>query len=633
MTLHSNVIIINPFALTHRDGRLRIGDEIVNVNGKHLRGMQSFADVQRLLSTFANNCIDLVIAHDEVATVTDVYTKIKIDGSSGQTYNSMLSLNGGNEPASVSTPPIANRQSEYLARARKRLSYTQRTQSTDSINYDLQSLQLALENEDERHKRQPSSELTDAASSELDVDDDARSLASVTTMHSLSAMPTPMPLMQHRRSSTPRHSMDSTANGGEFAAEHVRRRARSSSGQRNLELTPLYNASAEYTPVYANRASSISLATHTISDDEKWQLLARKRCSEGAALLRVQQQQQLHQQQLQDELVTGCGRAAGNRSASLTYGASVPLAAGAFSDTVDGAGGQSQQQAPAFPSRTHYTRNSINLSNSHYRSLRFAHSRLSSSRLSLFIQPPTGGDAEGSRLTAATAIANNNNYQNSKATNSTNNTKTQITTTIRATPVSTRAPANDSARSDSNTTDDDVRNQRRQQQQHQASSDLTNNTNTNLNPFHLISYQQQQQQQHQTLTEQQQHHHQRHHATPSHLYQQHLTVPSSSMPTVLTTSNSILNAATSTKAAETNSLQYHRPSLPAAKLTIRDEEMAEVIRASMSDGKFTVGGGEVGQNMQRGKGSESVDEKNSSKILNYPCLFILNPRKVLKINI
>ncbi|XP_050322985.1 serine-rich adhesin for platelets [Bactrocera neohumeralis] len=596
------IVEIDPYGMAQKDGRLRIGDEIVNVNGKHLRGMQSFGDVQRLLSTFVNNCIDLVIAHDEVATVTDFYTKIKIDGSAGQAYNSMLSLHGGNEPASVSAPPTANPQSEYLARARKRLSYTQRTQSTDSINYDLQSLQMALESEDERQKRRPSSEVIDANASELDVDDDARSLASVTTMHSLSSMPTPMPLMQHRRCSTPRHSMDTTANGGEFAAEHIRRRARSSSGQRNLELTPLYNASAEYTPVYANRASSISLSTHTISDDEKWQLLARKRCSEGAALLRVQQQQQLHQQQSQDELLTGCGRVAGNRSASLTYGASAPLAAAAFLDTVDGAGGQSQQQASAFPSRTHYTRNSINLSNSHYRSLRFAHSRLSSSRLSLFIQPPAGGATEGGRLTATTATANNNNsnYQNSKATNSTNNTKTQTTTstttptttTQKATSVASRAPASGAASTDSNTTDDDVRHQRRQQQQlqqqqqqQQASSDLTNNTNTNVNPFHLISYQQQQQH-HQNLTEQQPHHQQRHHATPSHLYQQHLTVPSTSMPTALTSASasSNSNTTTSAKAAATHSLQYHRPSLPAAKLTIRDEEMAEVIRASMSDG-------------------------------------------------
>ncbi|XP_054736539.1 serine-rich adhesin for platelets isoform X2 [Anastrepha obliqua] len=617
------IVEIDPYGMAQKDGRLRIGDEIVNVNGKHLRGMQSFPDVQRLLSTFLNNSIDLVIAHDEVATVTDFYTKIKIDSSSAQPHNSMQSLHVSSEPASapVSAPPSANPQSEYLARARKRLSYTQRTQSTDSINnYDLLSLQLALESEDNQHARPPSSDVVDSAASELDVDDDARSLASVATMHSLTSMPTPMPLMQHRRCSTPRHSMDSTANGGEFVAEHTRRRARSSSGQRNLELTPLYNANTEYTPVYANRASSISLATHTISDDEKWQLLARKRCSEGATLLRVQQQLQ-HQQHSQDELVAGCGRVAGNRSASLTYGASAPTAAGKFSVAFDSTSVQSQLQQPVqpqpFPSRTHYTRNSINLSNSHYRSLRFAHSRLSSSRLSLFIQPQPSGVVEGNKLTATTSTTTTNNsncnYQNSKATNSTNtNSKTQTTTsttstttttataaTVAAMNVAGNSAANTKTTLNINTTDDDASNQRRQQQQQQqqeqqqqASSDLTNNTNTNANPFHLISYQKQQQQHHQNqqthLHQQQQH--QRHHATHSHLYQQHLTVPSSSMPTALTASNSSTTTITSGKASATttsslNSVQYrHRPSLPAAKLTIRDEEMAEVIRASMSDG-------------------------------------------------
>ncbi|XP_053966029.1 serine-rich adhesin for platelets isoform X1 [Anastrepha ludens] len=615
------IVEIDPYGMAQKDGRLRIGDEIVNVNGKHLRGMQSFPDVQRLLSTFLNNSIDLVIAHDEVATVTDFYTKIKIDSSSAQPHNSMQSLHVSSEPAAapVSAPPSANPQSEYLARARKRLSYTQRTQSTDSINnYDLLSLQLALESEDNQQARRPSSDVVNSAASELDVDDDARSLASVATMHSLTSMPTPMPLMQHRRCSTPRHSMDSTANGGEFVAEYTRRRARSSSGQRNLELTPLYNANTEYTPVYANRASSISLATHTISDDEKWQLLARKRCSEGATLLRVQQQLQ-HQQHSQDELVAGCGRVADNRSASLTYGASAPTAAGKFSVAFDSTSVQSQLQQPVqlqpFPSRTHYTRNSINLSNSHYRSLRFAHSRLSSSRLSLFIQPQPSGVVEGNKLTATTSTTTTNNsncnYQNSKATNSTNtNSKTQTTTSTTSTTTTTvtaatvaamniagNSAANTKTTLSINTTDDDASNQRRQQQQQQeqqqqASSDLTNNTNTNANPFHLISYQKQQQQHHpnqQTHLHQQQQH-QRHHATHSHLYQQHLTVPSSSMPTALTASNSSTTTITSGKASATttsslNSVQYrHRPSLPAAKLTIRDEEMAEVIRASMSDG-------------------------------------------------
>ncbi|XP_067627311.1 serine-rich adhesin for platelets isoform X2 [Eurosta solidaginis] len=609
------IVEIDPYGMAQKDGRLRIGDEIVNVNGKHLRGMQSFTEVQRLLSTFVNNCIDLVIAHDEVATVTDFFTKIKIDGSSAQTYNETEPLpNSTTLPMPVSAPPTANPQSEYMARARKRLSYTQRTQSTDSINsYDLVSLQMALENEETQQIRRPSADAADAHTSELDVDDDARSLASVSTIHSLSSVtvPAPMPLMKHRRCSTPRHSLDSAANGGEFIAEHSRRRARSSSGQRNLELTPLNSASAEYTPVYVNRASSISLATHTISDDEKWQLLARKRCSEGAALMRIQQQQQ---QQQQDELLAGFGRVAGNRSASLTYGTAAPLAASSFREAVDGAGGQARQklQLQPFPSRTHYTRNSINLSNSHYRSLRFAHSRLSSSRLSLFIQPLAndGPASESSRLTTNNCSSNN---QTSKATNnSTNNTKTQeeprSTTTATATSGSSsvadtfssigEAHVSVNTSRNTNATDDDANTQRRQEQQQQpkikqqqSATDLTNTaTNTNAKSYHFISYQQQkEQQQHKHILNpnhyKQQHQQQRTHSAHSHIYQQHLTVPSSSMPTTITAfNNSTVISSAKHPTGSSKALQYHRPSLPAAKLTIRDEEMAEVIRASMSDG-------------------------------------------------
>ncbi|XP_039431260.1 uncharacterized protein LOC120414219 [Culex pipiens pallens] len=73
---------IDPEGIAYRDGRLRIGDEIVNVNGHHLRGLQSPSTVQRILSTFVNNIVDLVIAHDELTTFSaDLHRKIKIDGS------------------------------------------------------------------------------------------------------------------------------------------------------------------------------------------------------------------------------------------------------------------------------------------------------------------------------------------------------------------------------------------------------------------------------------------------------------------------------------------------------------------------------------------------------------------------
>ncbi|KAH8252703.1 hypothetical protein KR032_001388 [Drosophila birchii] len=426
------IVELEPYGMAQKDGRLRLGDEIVNVNGKHLRGIQSFAEVQRLLSSFVDNCIDLVIAHDEVTTVTDFYTKIRIDGMSGQ---------------------------------RHRLSYVQRTQSTDSLT-SMQSLQMRGQAEQEQEQSEDQC--------------DARSMASVSTM------PTPMPLMQHRRSSTPRHSLDVSAPEHEL----LRRRARSSSGQRSslaLTPTPLFGSSSSssscssspnhqqhqrfldndsdpsnndsYTPVYTNRAASVCVAS-SLADDEKWQLLARKRCSEGAAL----------------------------------------------------AGSPNPQQQ--FGQRTHYARNSINLTNSHYRSLRFAHSRLSSSRLSLFMQAPPPNS-----LTAGEAAPN-----------------------TPSSPVTVAA----------NTTD------------------LTNSQPPQPQP--------QQQQS----------------ATPQHtsLYIKH-TPKSVSLfspnPYVNASSSSPASSASTSAGASSlappaAALMHHRPSLPVAKLTIRDEEMAEVIRASMSEG-------------------------------------------------
>ncbi|XP_046811637.1 putative mediator of RNA polymerase II transcription subunit 24 isoform X2 [Lucilia cuprina] len=265
------IVEIDTYGMAQKDGRLRLGDEIVNVNGNHLRGIQSFQEVQRLLSSFVDNCIDLVIAHDEVHTITDFYTKIKIDGSSAygqktemesnptQTdlYSSMQSLTADTPP-----PPPQSRN-DYLARARKRLSYTQRTQSTDSINsYDLHSLQLALE-----HER----------------DDDAESIASTSTINSAvdvtsppsGPMPPSMPLMQHRRCSTPRHSMDASA------LEHLRRRARSSSatvGNRTY-LTP-----AMATPSAAmlqHHRPSLPVAKLTIRDEEMAEVI-RASMSDGS---------------------------------------------------------------------------------------------------------------------------------------------------------------------------------------------------------------------------------------------------------------------------------------------------------------------------------------------------------------
>ncbi|XP_030375233.1 uncharacterized protein LOC115624620 isoform X2 [Scaptodrosophila lebanonensis] len=443
------IVEFEPYGMAQKDGRLRLGDEIVNVNGKHLRGIQSFAEVQRLLSTFVDNCIDLVIAHDEIATVTDFYTKIKIDGMTTALQQQQL---------------------------RKRLSYTQRTQSTDSLNsshaFDLQSLQ-----DPEEVNTLP---------------DDVRSLASDSTL------PTPMPLMQHRRSSTPRHSLDVSGPENEL----LRRRARSSSGQRSLALTPLFNSPGgcsspansnsnpdSYTPVYASRAASVCVS---LADDEKWQLLAHKRCSEGGLVPDLS------------------GRTSGQRSTSLTCALEPRrsvggVIAGSGDDAVDG------QTSSQFATRTHYARNSINLSNSHYRSLRFAHSRLSSSRLSLFMQ--------------ASATSNQLN------------------------PSETATGTPDKANTTSPTTNTTT-----------TTTDLTNN---------MAAQKQQQSQQHHSL-------YIKHTPKSVSLFAPNPFQNTSSASSNGNTSNSL--------APPTASLMHHRPSLPVAKLTIRDEEMAEVIRASMSEG-------------------------------------------------
>lgn len=63
-------IVTDIAGLAHADGRLRIGDEIVNVNGEDLRRMQSYETVQKMLTTFVDESVelDLIIAHDELTT-------------------------------------------------------------------------------------------------------------------------------------------------------------------------------------------------------------------------------------------------------------------------------------------------------------------------------------------------------------------------------------------------------------------------------------------------------------------------------------------------------------------------------------------------------------------------------------
>lgn len=385
------------------------------MNGKNLRGIQSHAEVKSLLSTFVGNCINLVIAHDEVASVTDFYTKIRIDGLSTQ---------------------------------RHRLSYSQRTDSLSSLQSEHQQ---AMERErvaDEVGRME--SKLDDLYHNER-------------TLASMEAIPT----QSKRHSCTLRTGLES--NGKEH--DYVRR-ARSSVGLRGLALTPTEllgttslapcsvnsnSNSDSYTPVYTNRAASICVAS-SLADDEKWQLLAHKRCSEGAAI----------------------------------------------------SAGHSQQ----FGQRTHYARNSINVTNSHYRSLRFAHSRLSSSRLSLFMRTPPSPSPGMTSLTDVNATA--------------------------TLPDAT------------------------------AASDGTNT---------MSPQQQQQQQQHNSL-------YIKHSQKSNSLFSDtpyYNSCATDSSPSTET------KVATPAAAPPTIPLMHHRPSLPVVSLTIRDEDMAEVIRTSMSEGESNLG--------------------------------------------
>lgn len=54
--------------LAHTDGQIAIGDEIINVNCTDLQEMQTNAQADELVSTFVDDVVELVIAHDEPTT-------------------------------------------------------------------------------------------------------------------------------------------------------------------------------------------------------------------------------------------------------------------------------------------------------------------------------------------------------------------------------------------------------------------------------------------------------------------------------------------------------------------------------------------------------------------------------------
>ncbi|XP_035728834.1 uncharacterized protein LOC118444561 [Vespa mandarinia] len=65
------VVQLESDGIAHRDGRLRLGDEIVEVEGKELRTLESLEEVQEFLRSFTGNKIRLMTAYEE--TVPQVY--------------------------------------------------------------------------------------------------------------------------------------------------------------------------------------------------------------------------------------------------------------------------------------------------------------------------------------------------------------------------------------------------------------------------------------------------------------------------------------------------------------------------------------------------------------------------------
>ncbi|XP_050462015.1 uncharacterized protein LOC126857001 isoform X2 [Cataglyphis hispanica] len=65
------VVQLESDGIAHRDGRLRLGDEIVEVEGKELRTLESLEEVQEFLKSSTGNTIRLTTAYEE--TVPQVY--------------------------------------------------------------------------------------------------------------------------------------------------------------------------------------------------------------------------------------------------------------------------------------------------------------------------------------------------------------------------------------------------------------------------------------------------------------------------------------------------------------------------------------------------------------------------------
>ncbi|XP_011300697.1 uncharacterized protein [Fopius arisanus] len=70
------VVQLENDGIAHRDGRLRLGDEIVEVEGKELRTLKTLEEVQEFLKSFTSNKVRLTTAYEE--TVPEGYTETPV---------------------------------------------------------------------------------------------------------------------------------------------------------------------------------------------------------------------------------------------------------------------------------------------------------------------------------------------------------------------------------------------------------------------------------------------------------------------------------------------------------------------------------------------------------------------------
>ncbi|XP_034952646.1 probable WRKY transcription factor protein 1 isoform X2 [Chelonus insularis] len=82
------IVQLDHDGIAHRDGRLRLGDEIIEVEGKELKSLQNLNEVQKFLKSFTGHKLHLTAAYEEI--VPQNYTDVIFtdENSSNQFHSS-----------------------------------------------------------------------------------------------------------------------------------------------------------------------------------------------------------------------------------------------------------------------------------------------------------------------------------------------------------------------------------------------------------------------------------------------------------------------------------------------------------------------------------------------------------------